>query len=72
MKFTSIKHLELSCFESVSAVPLGDKLLVFCSGKGKSKSRFFTYSVGKNEWYSKCKYPLEFEGFVSLSKFSFN
>ena len=39
-KFSCIKQLELSCFESVSAVPLGGKLLVFCSGKGSINQDF--------------------------------
>ena len=32
MKFTSIKQLERSCFEYISAVSIGDEILIFGSG----------------------------------------
>ena len=68
MKFTSIKQLERSSFESVSAVNLGDEIITICSGGKEENNKTFTYSVGKNEWYSNNKDFDEFDGFLCLSK----
>ena len=70
MKFTSIKHLKLNCFEYVSAVSIGDKILIFGSGYSAGKDRFYTYNVDNNEWYCKSKDFFDFDELVCLSKFS--
>ena len=70
MKFTSIKQLERSCFEYISAISIGDKILIFGSGYRAGKERFYTYNVDKNEWYCESKDCFNFKGLVCLSKLS--
>ena len=69
MKFVSIKQLKVSNFNYVSAVSVGDKILVFCSGEG---IQVLTYHVDNNEWYSQSKRRFNFKGLVCLSKLAVN
>ena len=67
MKFTSIKQLDDNCYYSVSAVSIGDKILIF----GSSENNILTYDVEKNEWYCISNCFSEFDGgFESISKLS--
>ena len=70
MKFSSIKQLERSCFEYISAISIGDKILIYGSGYRASKERFYTYDVDKNEWYCESKVCYDFKELVCLSKLS--
>ena len=68
MKFTSIKQLERNCFKFVSAVSIGDKVLIFGSDYEEVKERFYTYNVDKNEWYCESKHCFDLQDWVCLSK----
>ena len=68
MKFTSIKQLVRSCFKYVSAVSIGDKVLIFGSSYEELKERFYTYNVDKNEWYCESKHCFDLQDWVCLSK----
>ena len=71
MKFTSIKQLDRNCYFSVSAVSIGDKISIYCTGLRAGKERVYTYNVDKNEWYCISNSFLDFEdGVVSISKLS--
>ena len=68
IKFTSIKQLVQSCFKYVSAVSIGDKVLIFGSGYRAGKERCYTYYVDENEWYCKSNFCFNFEELGCLSK----
>ena len=71
MKLTSIKKLNINSFDDVSAVCVGDNLLVYGSSDGIRKERILTYSDDKNEWYFESDVIFDFEGSICLSKLSF-
>ena len=67
MKFTSIKQLKTKSLEIASAVSLGDKILVFCSG---DERQILTYIVDNNEWYFQSNRSFDSGEFVCLTKLS--
>ena len=71
IKFTFIKQLKINIFEYVSAVCVGDNLLVRGSSDGLRKKRILTYSVDKNEWHLESDVFFDFGGSICLSKLSF-